>query len=75
MSGYEARQIARDAIRFWDELAGIYVLNDGGDVLTSRTRLFAELADALWVDDLEDAQNISGSSGGRPTRPPSSRWA
>lgn len=56
MSGYEAVQVARDGIRFWDELAGVYVLNDGGDVLTSRTRLFAELADALWVDDLDDAQ-------------------
>jgi NACHT domain len=44
----EADAVAEDVLRFWDEEVGIFVVGGDGTV-QSRTRLFAEIGDAMWA--------------------------
>ena len=51
----DAQQTAVEAVRFWDELAGIYIVDSSARSISARTRLFAELGDALWATAQQDA--------------------
>jgi hypothetical protein len=44
----EADAVAWDLLRFWDEEVGIFVVGGDGTV-QPRTRLFAEIGDAMWA--------------------------
>jgi hypothetical protein len=44
----EADTVAGDLLRFWDEEVGIFVVGGDGTV-QPRTRLFAEIGDAMWA--------------------------
>jgi hypothetical protein len=44
----EADAVAGDVLRFWDEEVGIFVVGGDGTV-QPRTRLFAEIGDAMWA--------------------------
>lgn len=51
----DAQVTSVEAIRFWDEHAGVYIADgDSGAPIVPRARLFAELADAIWVSRQHD---------------------
>lgn len=59
----EADAIARDISWFWDDHVGVFIESHAGDV-TSRSRIFAEIGDAMWVcrqDKLAQREWISES--------------
>jgi hypothetical protein len=49
----EAEAVAGDLLRFWDEEVGIFVVGGDGTV-QPRTRLFAEIGDAMWAARSDD---------------------
>lgn len=48
-----AREIAADVLRFWDEHVAVFVF-DASNRLTSRSKVFAEIATAMWTLDAAD---------------------
>jgi hypothetical protein len=45
-----AREVASDIVRFWDAHVAVFVVDGVGD-LTSRSKVFAEIATAMWTLD------------------------
>ncbi len=43
-----AREVARDVVRFWDDHVAVFVF-DSADRLRSRSKVFAEIATAMWA--------------------------
>ena len=43
-----AKEIAADVLRFWDEHVAVFVV-EASDCLTSRSKVFAEIATAMWT--------------------------
>ncbi|MGY2876353.1 hypothetical protein ACVW00_003543 [Marmoricola sp. URHA0025 HA25] len=48
LSGAKARELAGEVLRFWDSHVAVFVL-DEEDRLTSRSRVFTEVATAMWT--------------------------
>jgi hypothetical protein len=48
-----ASEIAADVLRFWDEHVAVFVV-DASNHLTSRSKVFAEIATAMWTLDATD---------------------
>lgn len=48
-----AVEAAQAAIYFWDDRAGVFVQQQG--VIEPRSRVFVEIAEAMWADRLEEA--------------------
>jgi hypothetical protein len=48
LSGAKARELADEVLRFWDSHVAVFVL-DEKDRLTSRSRVFTEVATAMWT--------------------------
>ncbi|MDE0775852.1 MAG: hypothetical protein OSB43_06250 [Nocardioides sp.] len=50
MAPAEARAVAPHILRFWDEHVAVFVVN-ASDELTTRSKVFAEIATAMWARD------------------------
>lgn len=50
-------EIARGLIRFWDEIAGVFLVDEATGTLTPRTQSFAELGDAAYASSRLDADS------------------
>lgn len=48
-----AEELAEQVLRFWDEHVAVFTL-DEDDVLTSRSRVFTEVATAMWTTVCDD---------------------
>ncbi|WP_218019129.1 NACHT domain-containing protein [Nocardia salmonicida] len=48
MAPAQAREIGEQVLRFWDERVAVFVVN-AADKLTNRSRVFAEIATAMWA--------------------------
>jgi hypothetical protein len=46
----EARELAREIRRFWDEQVGVFVASPVTGDIEARSRVFAETGDAMWAD-------------------------
>jgi hypothetical protein len=44
----QAREVAEQVLRFWDEHVAVFVVN-AADELTTRSKVFAEIATAMWT--------------------------
>jgi NACHT domain len=55
LSPGEARARAGDIVWFWDERMGIFVApSSGGGLIEARSRVFAEIGDAMWASRCRD---------------------
>ncbi|MFI2234851.1 hypothetical protein [Streptomyces chrestomyceticus] len=54
----QAREVAEQVLRFWDEHVAVFVVN-AADELTTRSKVFAEIATAMWAStcDREELRN------------------
>ncbi|MFB6628229.1 NACHT domain-containing protein [Streptomyces sp. NPDC056374] len=50
-----AGEAAEHVLRFWDEHVAVFVVN-GADELTARSKVFAEIATAMWARSCGDAE-------------------
>ncbi|ACU77438.1 putative signal transduction protein with Nacht domain [Catenulispora acidiphila DSM 44928] len=57
-SAGEAKQLASEILRFWDDKIGVFVTREG-DRLEARSRIFGEIGDAMWVAEQETATSMS----------------
>lgn len=48
----QAREVAEHVLRFWDEYVAVFVVN-AADELTTRSKVFAEIATAMWARSCE----------------------
>ncbi|WP_222936629.1 NACHT domain-containing NTPase [Streptomonospora sp. PA3] len=51
----QAQEIAEQILRFWDEHVAVFVVN-AADELTTRSKVFAEIATAMWTTTCEQEQ-------------------
>ncbi|XKK40760.1 hypothetical protein HFP72_09830 [Nocardiopsis sp. ARC36] len=51
----QAREMAEQILRFWDEHVAVFVVN-AADELTTRSKVFAEVATAMWAATCEQEQ-------------------
>jgi hypothetical protein len=51
----QAHEVAEEVLRFWDEHVAVFVLNAAGE-LTTRSKVFAEIATAMWAKTCEQEQ-------------------
>jgi hypothetical protein len=49
LSPGEADARAGDILRFWDDQVGVFVFSSASGQVEARSRVFAEIADAMWV--------------------------
>jgi hypothetical protein len=58
LSAGEARERAREVTWFWDEHVGVFTAPAGGDEIQARSRVFAEIGEAMWAESCktEDLQ-------------------
>ncbi|HVM36645.1 MAG TPA: hypothetical protein VM784_15075 [Actinomycetota bacterium] len=49
-----ASALANDVFRFWEEQAGVFAVSE--DVVVPRTKLLAEVGDAVWASGRSDAE-------------------
>lgn len=49
----KADELARQVLRFWDEHLGVFTV-DGSDSLSARSKVFCEVATAMWVSRQND---------------------
>lgn len=54
----QAHEVAEQVLRFWDEHVAVFVVN-AADELTARSKVFAEIATAMWARDCERMQLIA----------------
>lgn len=54
----EARALAEEVVDFWDTTIAVFI-EDGDGILTPRSRVFADLADALWMIGASEPAQIS----------------
>ena len=54
----EAEALADEVFDFWDTTIAVFI-EDGDGILTPRSRVFANLADAVWMIDASGAEQIS----------------
>lgn len=52
-----AREVAKEVLRFWDEHVAVFVFN-AADELTSRSKVFAEIATAMWTRSCSDDELV-----------------
>ncbi|MFH9889335.1 NACHT domain-containing protein [Streptomyces luteogriseus] len=52
MSPAAATEVAEYVLRFWDEYVAVFVVNPAEE-LTTRSKVFAEIATAMWAKDCE----------------------
>ncbi|MFE3722357.1 NACHT domain-containing protein [Streptomyces cyaneofuscatus] len=50
-----AAEVAEHVLRFWDEHVAVFVVNGTGE-LTVRSKVFAEISTAMWVQACEDEE-------------------
>ena len=50
-----AEEVAAEILRFWDEHVAVFVLNAANE-LTARSKVFAEIATAMWASDCDEEQ-------------------
>lgn len=55
MSPAAAKEVAHDIVRFWDEHVAVFVLDADG-VVSSRSKVFSEIATAMWSLTASDQQ-------------------
>ncbi|MFD4442072.1 hypothetical protein ACFWPK_20085 [Nocardia sp. NPDC058519] len=48
-----AREVAEHVLRFWDEHVAVFVI-DATDQLTTRSKVFVEIATAMWAKDSDE---------------------
>ncbi|MGH3428916.1 MAG: hypothetical protein ACRDQZ_15350 [Mycobacteriales bacterium] len=48
----KARELAEHILRFWDEYVAVFVVN-AAEQLTTRSKVFAEIATAMWARECE----------------------
>ncbi|MER5777165.1 hypothetical protein ABT144_23265 [Streptomyces sp. NPDC002039] len=58
MAPAAASEVAEHVLRFWDEHVAVFVVNATGE-LTTRSKVFAEIATAMWAKDCEP-EELSG---------------
>lgn len=51
----QAHEVAEQVLRFWDEHVAVFVVNAAGE-LTTRSKVFAEIATAMWASACEKEQ-------------------
>ncbi|MDK9499797.1 hypothetical protein QEZ40_005232 [Streptomyces katrae] len=51
----QAREVAEEVLRFWDECVAVFTVN-AADELTSRSKVFAEIATAMWAKECEQQE-------------------
>jgi hypothetical protein len=54
----EADALADEVVDFWDTTIAVFI-EDGDGILTPRSRVFADLADAVWMIDAPGSEQIS----------------
>ena len=54
----EAEALADEVVDFWDTTIAVFI-EDGDGILTPRSRVFADLADAVWMIDASGSEQIS----------------
>jgi hypothetical protein len=54
----EAEALANEVVDFWDTVIAVFI-EDGGGILTPRSRVFVDLADAVWMIDASGSEQIS----------------
>jgi hypothetical protein len=54
----EADALADQIVDFWDTTIAVFI-EDGDGTLTPRSRVFADLADAVWMSDAPGSEQIS----------------
>jgi hypothetical protein len=55
MSPAQAHEVAEQVLRFWDEHVAVFVVN-AADEVTTRSKVFAEIATAMWASRCEQEQ-------------------
>ncbi|WP_244290876.1 NACHT domain-containing protein [Streptomyces virginiae] len=55
MSPAAADEVAGHVLRFWDEHVAVFVVNSAGE-LTTRSKVFAEIATAMWARSCGDEE-------------------
>ncbi|WP_218158795.1 hypothetical protein, partial [Streptosporangium canum] len=55
MSPSQAHEVAEQVLRFWDEYVAVFVVN-AADELTTRSKVFAEIATEMWASACEQEQ-------------------
>jgi len=54
----EAEALADDVVDFWDTTIAVFI-EDGDGILTPRSRVFADLADAVWMIEASGSDQMS----------------
>jgi hypothetical protein len=54
----EAEALAEKVVDFWDTTIAVFI-EDGDGILTPRSRVFVDLADAVWMIDASSSRQIS----------------
>jgi len=54
----EAKALADEVVDFWDTIIAVFI-EDGDGILTPRSRVFADLADAVWMIDASGSEQTS----------------
>lgn len=54
----EAEALAEYVVDFWDTTIAVFI-EEGDGVITPRSRVFADLADAVWMIEASDSEQIS----------------
>jgi hypothetical protein len=57
-AGREAEALADEVVDFWDTIIAVFI-EDGAGILVPRSRVFADLADAVWMIDASRSEQIS----------------
>ena len=63
----EAEALADEVVDFWDTTIAVFI-EDGDGILTPRSRVFADLADAVWMIAHPARSRSHGSSRYSPTK-------
>ncbi len=50
-----AHEVAQQVLRFWDEHVAVFIVNAANE-LTTRSKVFAEIATAMWANGCEEEQ-------------------
>ncbi|SKB07680.1 NACHT domain-containing protein [Aeromicrobium choanae] len=51
-----AKELAAQVLRFWDEHVSVFTIDDESGVLLSRSRVFTEVATAMWTTTCEASE-------------------
>jgi hypothetical protein len=55
LSAGQARERAREIMRFWNEHVGVFTASSGSGQIEARSRVFAEVGEAMWAESCDPA--------------------